>query len=146
MTKAFVPRATNGQIFPWNNIRLPPFIKPTRYNITIHPNLTTLEVKGIDSVSFYQIITLLYKYIDFSGQVSIEFVVEKDTNFIVLHSKNLTITDKVRLVIFFQHDALLFCFYYSSCPCFNQTGNKCIEITSVLINVNTYRSFSFSFY
>lgn len=48
VTKAFVPRATNGQIFPWNNIRLPPFIKPTRYNITIHPNLTTLEVKGID--------------------------------------------------------------------------------------------------
>lgn len=29
------------------------------------------------------------------GQVSIEFHVEKDTNFIVLHSKNLTITDRM---------------------------------------------------
>lgn len=46
VTKAFIPRATNGQIFPWNNIRLPTFVRPTRYNITIHPNLTTLEVKG----------------------------------------------------------------------------------------------------
>ncbi|XP_031336695.1 endoplasmic reticulum aminopeptidase 1-like isoform X2 [Photinus pyralis] len=73
-TKMLVPRATNGQIFPWNNIRLPTFITPTRYNITMHPNLTTLEVKG---------------------QVSIEFQVEKDTNFLVLHSKNLTITDKI---------------------------------------------------
>ncbi|RZC34845.1 endoplasmic reticulum aminopeptidase 1-like [Asbolus verrucosus] len=74
VTKAFIPRATNGQIFPWNNIRLPTFVRPTRYNITIHPNLTTLEVKG---------------------QVSIEFHVDKDTHFIVLHSKNLTITDKM---------------------------------------------------
>lgn len=45
-TKSFIPRATNGQEFPWNNIRLPQFAIPTRYNITIHPNLTTLEVKG----------------------------------------------------------------------------------------------------
>ncbi|XP_017777374.1 PREDICTED: endoplasmic reticulum aminopeptidase 1-like isoform X2 [Nicrophorus vespilloides] len=74
VTKVFVPRATNGQVFPWNNIRLPTFAKPSRYNITIHPNLTTLDVKG---------------------QVSIEFHVEKDTHFIVLHSKNLTITDKM---------------------------------------------------
>nr|XP_022900776.1 endoplasmic reticulum aminopeptidase 1-like isoform X2 [Onthophagus taurus] len=74
VTKVFVPRATNGQVFPWNNIRLPSIVKPTRYNITIHPNLTTLEVKG---------------------QVSIEFHVDKDTNFVVLHSKNLTITDKL---------------------------------------------------
>lgn len=34
------------QLFPWNNVRLPSFAHPTRYNITIHPNLTTLEVKG----------------------------------------------------------------------------------------------------
>lgn len=47
VTKAFVPRATNGQVFPWNNVRLPTFVKPVRYNITIHPNLTTLEVKGM---------------------------------------------------------------------------------------------------
>jgi len=41
-----VPLATNGDVFPWNNVRLPTFVRPTRYNITIHPNLTTLEVKG----------------------------------------------------------------------------------------------------
>lgn len=46
VTKVFVPKATNGQVFPWNNVRLPTFAKPIRYNITIHPNLTTHEVKG----------------------------------------------------------------------------------------------------
>ncbi|XP_025602401.2 endoplasmic reticulum aminopeptidase 2-like isoform X3 [Athalia rosae] len=70
------PIATNGEIFPWNNVRLPTFAHPTRYNITIHPNLTTLEVKG---------------------QVTIEFYVDKETNFIVFHSKNLTINEKVSL-------------------------------------------------
>ncbi|KAJ8936471.1 hypothetical protein NQ314_012334 [Rhamnusium bicolor] len=74
MTRTFVPRATNGQIFPWNNIRLPTSLKPTRYNLTIHPNLTTLEVRS---------------------QVSIELHAEKETNFIVLHCKNLTILDKM---------------------------------------------------
>ncbi|XP_023702695.1 endoplasmic reticulum aminopeptidase 1 isoform X2 [Cryptotermes secundus] len=68
-----VPLATNGEVFPWNNVRLPNFVRPTRYTITVHPNLTTLEVKG---------------------QVTIEFHVEKETNFIVFHSKNLTITEK----------------------------------------------------
>ncbi|KAG5892870.1 hypothetical protein JTB14_032594 [Gonioctena quinquepunctata] len=74
MTRIFVPRATNGQIFPWNNIRLPITLKPHRYNLTIHPNLTTLEVRS---------------------QVSIEFHADKDTNFIVIHCKNLTILDKL---------------------------------------------------
>lgn len=41
-----VPLATNGELFPWNSVRLPSFVRPTRYNITIHPNLTTLDVKG----------------------------------------------------------------------------------------------------
>ncbi|KAI4480304.1 hypothetical protein M0804_010302 [Polistes exclamans] len=68
------PLATNGEIFPWNNVRLPTFVYPTRYNITIHPNLTTLEVKG---------------------QVTIEFNVDKETNFIVFHSNNLTINEKM---------------------------------------------------
>ncbi|XP_044018769.1 endoplasmic reticulum aminopeptidase 2-like isoform X2 [Aphidius gifuensis] len=68
------PLATNGEIFPWDNVRLPTFAHPMRYNITIHPNLTTLEVKG---------------------QVTIEFFVDKETDFIVFHSKNLTITEKM---------------------------------------------------
>ena len=74
MSKPLIPLATNGEIFPWRDIRLPPFVKPLRYNITIHPNLTTLEVKG---------------------QVAIEFLVTEDTKFIVLHSHNLTITEQV---------------------------------------------------
>ncbi|KAL7295649.1 hypothetical protein TKK_0011007 [Trichogramma kaykai] len=68
------PLATNGEIFPWDNVRLPNFAHPTRYNITIHPNLTTLEVKG---------------------QVTIEFYVDRETSFIVFHSKNLTIAEKM---------------------------------------------------
>ncbi|CAK9830592.1 Glutamyl aminopeptidase [Anthophora retusa] len=72
--KSSEPLATNGEVFPWNNVRLPTFVHPTRYNITIHPNLTTLEVKG---------------------QVTIEFYVDKETNYIVFHSKNLTINEKM---------------------------------------------------
>ncbi|XP_076160195.1 glutamyl aminopeptidase isoform X5 [Ptiloglossa arizonensis] len=72
--KSSVPLATNGEVFPWNNVRLPTFAHPTRYNITIHPNLTTLEVKG---------------------QVTIEFYVDKETNYIVFHSKNLTMNEKM---------------------------------------------------
>ncbi|XP_076751156.1 endoplasmic reticulum aminopeptidase 1 isoform X3 [Xylocopa sonorina] len=72
--KSSEPLATNGEVFPWNNVRLPAFAHPTRYNITIHPNLTTLEVKG---------------------QVTIEFYVDRETNYIVFHSKNLTINEKM---------------------------------------------------
>ncbi|XP_053982907.1 endoplasmic reticulum aminopeptidase 1-like isoform X1 [Hylaeus volcanicus] len=72
--KSSVPLATNGEVFPWNNVRLPKFAHPTRYIINIHPNLTTLEVKG---------------------QVTIEFYVDKETNYIVFHSKNLTINEKM---------------------------------------------------
>jgi len=41
-----VPLATNGEVFPWNNVRLPTFVRPLRYTLRVHPNLTTLEVKG----------------------------------------------------------------------------------------------------
>ncbi|KAI5740215.1 hypothetical protein M8J76_001759 [Diaphorina citri] len=68
-----IPIATSGEVFPWNNVRLPTFAHPLRYVINIHPNLTTLDVKG---------------------QVSIDFQVEKDFNYIVFHAKNLTITEK----------------------------------------------------
>ena len=32
--------------FPWNDVRLPSFIQPIRYDIELTPNLTTLGVKG----------------------------------------------------------------------------------------------------
>lgn len=37
-------------------------------------------------------------YLHFAGQVTIEFHVEKETNFIVLHIQDLNITEKVILV------------------------------------------------
>lgn len=45
-SEKFEPYATNGQLFPWLLPFLPSNIKPNRYTILIHPNLTTLEVKG----------------------------------------------------------------------------------------------------
>ncbi|KAM9101063.1 leucyl-cystinyl aminopeptidase [Sarcophilus harrisii] len=40
------PIATNGKLFPWAQIRLPQNIIPLRYELTIHPNLTTMKFKG----------------------------------------------------------------------------------------------------
>lgn len=45
-SEKFEPYATNGQPFPWLLQFLPPNIRPNRYTILIHPNLTTFEVKG----------------------------------------------------------------------------------------------------
>ena len=38
--------ATNGETFPWDDLRLPKFIHPVRYDIELTPNLTSLWVKG----------------------------------------------------------------------------------------------------
>ncbi|PSN33537.1 hypothetical protein C0J52_22449 [Blattella germanica] len=101
-----VPLATNGEVFPWDSVRLPSYVKPTRYNLTIHPNLTTLEVKDLlnfqgFSMSYSTLNTNFplkcwfeVKFGKVASQVTIEFHVEKETNFIVFHSKNLTITEK----------------------------------------------------
>lgn len=45
-SEKFEPYATNGQLFPWLLPFLPSNIRPNRYTILIHPNLTTFEVKG----------------------------------------------------------------------------------------------------
>lgn len=45
-SEKFEPYATNGQMFPWLLPFLPSNIRPNRYTILIHPNLTTFEVKG----------------------------------------------------------------------------------------------------
>ena len=42
----FNPIATNGEPFPWLEMSLPSNARPMRYMVTIHPNLTTLDVKG----------------------------------------------------------------------------------------------------
>lgn len=62
--------ATNGLPFPWSKVRLPNYIVPVHYHLLIHPNLTTLT---------------------FNGSVKIEIDVKNNTNWVVLHSKNLEI-------------------------------------------------------
>uniref|UniRef100_A0A671RL93 Aminopeptidase n=1 Tax=Sinocyclocheilus anshuiensis TaxID=1608454 RepID=A0A671RL93_9TELE len=62
--------ATNGLPFPWSKVRLPNYIVPVHYHLLIHPNLTTLR---------------------FNGSVKIEIDVKNNTNWVVLHSKNLKI-------------------------------------------------------
>ncbi|GAB0095617.1 Aminopeptidase [Sergentomyia squamirostris] len=72
-SEPFNPIATNGQPFPWLLLELPTSVRPLRYVLTIHPNLTNLDVKG---------------------QVTVEFHVEKETSFLVLHSQDLNITER----------------------------------------------------
>ncbi|XP_071489970.1 endoplasmic reticulum aminopeptidase 1-like [Diadema antillarum] len=62
--------ATNGEPFPWSNIRLPETATPSSYNIFLHPNLTTFNV---------------------SGRVEINFRTEEAVEFIVLHAKGMTV-------------------------------------------------------
>lgn len=66
-----LPIATNGQPFPWDRMRLPKTISPLLYDLTIHPNLTTL---------------------DFTGVVRIQLDVHEDTKTIILHAKQMQIS------------------------------------------------------
>lgn len=56
-SRSIIPIATNGDIFPWNSVRLPAFARPYSYHIRIHPNLTSLDVKGM-----YNLKTIEYNY------------------------------------------------------------------------------------
>ena len=63
--------ATNGDPFPWNDIRLPDYVTPLRYSLVLHPNLTTLFLRG---------------------QMEVILSVNKETNFIIFHARNVTLT------------------------------------------------------
>ncbi|XP_071388973.1 endoplasmic reticulum aminopeptidase 1b [Centroberyx affinis] len=65
------PIATNGQPFPWDRMRLPKTVSPLHYDLTIHPNLTTL---------------------DFTGVAHIHLEVHEDTSTVVLHTKEMQIS------------------------------------------------------
>ncbi|XP_076010299.1 endoplasmic reticulum aminopeptidase 1b [Genypterus blacodes] len=65
------PIATNGQPFPWDQMRLPKTVSPLHYDLTVHPNLTNL---------------------DFTGVVRIQLEVHEDTSTVVLHAKQMEIT------------------------------------------------------
>nr|XP_022330971.1 endoplasmic reticulum aminopeptidase 1-like [Crassostrea virginica] len=64
--------ATNGEKFPWRDIRLPSSIAPLEYDIYLHPNLTQRQ---------------------FSGDVNIKCKVIEETKFIVLHSRDLVVSN-----------------------------------------------------
>lgn len=66
------PLATTGQAFPWTDIRLPDSVRPIHYDLFLHPNLTTFDCKG---------------------SVEIWLNVTRVTNFIIIHSKDLNITE-----------------------------------------------------
>ncbi|XP_023199956.1 endoplasmic reticulum aminopeptidase 1-like [Xiphophorus maculatus] len=71
-----LPVATNGEPFPWDRMRLPVTISPLHYDLTIHPNLTSL---------------------DFTGVVRISLDVKEDTSIVILHAKQMHISNVVLL-------------------------------------------------
>uniref|UniRef100_A0A8D2AVG2 Aminopeptidase n=1 Tax=Sciurus vulgaris TaxID=55149 RepID=A0A8D2AVG2_SCIVU len=62
--------ATNGEPFPWYQLRLPKMVIPLHYDLFVHPNLTSL---------------------DFVASERIEILVKDTTQFIILHCKDLEI-------------------------------------------------------
>ncbi|KAL0193594.1 hypothetical protein M9458_011890, partial [Cirrhinus mrigala] len=66
------PTSTSGEPFPWNKMRLPDTVSPLHYHLLIHPNLTSL---------------------DFTGLVQIQIQVHENTKTIILHSKDLHISN-----------------------------------------------------
>lgn len=67
----FTRSADSEKNFPHKNILLPKDIKPERYQVYLHPNLTSF---------------------DFHGGVKIDVTVEKPTRNVLLHVKHLNIT------------------------------------------------------
>ncbi|KAM9393713.1 leucyl-cystinyl aminopeptidase [Pholidichthys leucotaenia] len=65
------PLSTNGELFPWAQLRLPKSIQPLSYDLTLHPDL--------DNGTF-------------TGQTVISMAVRHNTKRIVLHGANLNIT------------------------------------------------------
>lgn len=70
-TSPVYPIATNGEVFPWAQMRLPQSIRPLSYDLTLNPDL--------DSMTF-------------TGNTVIQMFVRHSTKNIVLHSMNLNIT------------------------------------------------------
>uniref|UniRef100_H3BZE9 Aminopeptidase n=1 Tax=Tetraodon nigroviridis TaxID=99883 RepID=H3BZE9_TETNG len=70
------PTSTSGQPFPWHHMRLPKTVSPLHYDLAIHPNLTTL---------------------DFSGVVRIQLEVHRDTSLVILHAKQMQISEALLL-------------------------------------------------
>ncbi|KAM6965216.1 leucyl-cystinyl aminopeptidase [Aplochiton taeniatus] len=65
------PLASNGELFPWTELRLPASIWPRSYELTLNPDLHAMT---------------------FGGRAVIHMTVEHDTKRLVLHSAELNIT------------------------------------------------------
>lgn len=65
------PKASNGDPFPWNNMRLPEHIIPIHYDLMIHVNLSTLT---------------------FWGTTEVEIRASQPTSTIIMHSHQLRIS------------------------------------------------------
>lgn len=66
------PVSSNGELFPWTDLRLPPSVRPLDYEISLHPNLSTMT---------------------FRGRVAITVAALQDTKKVVLHSSDMQIQD-----------------------------------------------------
>ncbi|XP_045891644.1 leucyl-cystinyl aminopeptidase [Micropterus dolomieu] len=66
-----LPVSTNGELFPWAQLRLPYSIRPLNYDLTLNPDLDNMN---------------------FTGRTVITMSVLHNTKRIVLHSANLNIT------------------------------------------------------
>ncbi|XP_035234525.1 leucyl-cystinyl aminopeptidase [Anguilla anguilla] len=65
------PISTNGELFPWTELRLPAKVRPVHYDLLIHPNLTDMT---------------------FQGKVSITVEIAEDTKTVVLHAADMKVT------------------------------------------------------
>lgn len=65
------PISTNGEVFPWAQLRLPQSVRPLGYDLTLNPDLDTMT---------------------FTGHIVITMFVRHSTKHIVLHSLTLNIT------------------------------------------------------
>uniref|UniRef100_A0A3B3H2I0 Aminopeptidase n=1 Tax=Oryzias latipes TaxID=8090 RepID=A0A3B3H2I0_ORYLA len=76
------PLGEDNLSFPWSRLRLPRYIIPLHYHLVLQPNLTTLR---------------------FTGSVQIQIDVQNNSNWVVLHSKDLQISKATILDHNFAH-------------------------------------------